>query len=41
MNVHTNMNFLSSSSVGLLTFARKNGLDTSAADEIELDIEME
>ncbi len=32
---------LGKSSVGLLTFARKNGLDTSAADEIELDIEME
>ena len=32
---------LGKSSVGLLRFARKNGLDTSAADEIELDLEME
>lgn len=32
---------LGKSSVGLLRFAKKNGLDTSAADEIELDLEME
>ena len=32
---------LGKSSVGLLRFARKNGLDTSAADDIELDMEME
>ena len=30
---------LGKSSIGLLTFARKNGLDTSKADEIELDLE--
>jgi hypothetical protein len=30
---------LGKSSIGLLSFARKNGLDTSKADEIELDLD--